>query len=260
MSSPRIRVATYNVHKCRGLDRRISVERIASVIRELDADVIALQEVLHVENGRPQYDQLRRLAALLDGYAPCFGENRESHGGAYGNLTLSRMPILACVNYDVTWRKRERRGCLRTDVSLGNGTLLHLFNLHLGTGFIERRHQARRLLSDEVLNRSEFSGPRIVVGDFNEWTRGLASRMMGDAFEAVEPRAFLRYARTYPGVLPILHLDHFYFDKRLHLHSFRLHRSRQALIASDHLPLVAEFEVANMDMAASRAGNRQLRA
>lgn len=256
MNSPRIRVATYNVHKCRGLDRRISIERIASVIRELDADVIALQEVLRVENGRPQYDQLRRLAALLDGYAHCFGENRELYGGAYGNLTLSRMPITACINYDVTWRKRERRGCLRTDVPLGNGMLLHVFNVHLGTGFVERRHQARRLLSDEVLNRSEFSGPRIVVGDFNEWTRGLASRMMGDAFEAVDPRAFLRYARTYPGVLPLLHLDHFYFDKHLQLHSYRLHRSRVALVASDHLPLVAEFEVTDTDMARNRSRTR----
>jgi endonuclease/exonuclease/phosphatase family metal-dependent hydrolase len=86
------------------------------------------------------------------------------------------------------------------------------------------------------------SGPRIVAGDFNEWTRGLASQLMGDAFEVADPRAFLRYARTYPGVLPLLHLDHFYYDARLSLKSFRLHRSRKALVASDHLPLVAEFE------------------
>jgi endonuclease/exonuclease/phosphatase family metal-dependent hydrolase len=102
---------------------------------------------------------------------------------------------------------------LRTDVILGNDTVLHVFNVHLGTSFIERRHQARRLLSDEVLNRIECRGPRIVVGDFNEWTRGLASRLMVAAFEVVEPRTFLRNARTYPGVLPLLHLDHFYYDK-----------------------------------------------
>jgi endonuclease/exonuclease/phosphatase family metal-dependent hydrolase len=65
---------------------------------------------------------------------------------------------------------------------------------------------------------------------------------MGEAFEVVEPRAFLPHARTYPGVLPLFHLDHFYYDKQLSLKSFRLHRSRKALMASDHLPLIAEFE------------------
>jgi endonuclease/exonuclease/phosphatase family metal-dependent hydrolase len=238
----RIRVATYNIHKCRGLDRRTSPERIAAVIIELEADVVALQEVLDVQNGRPEFDQARQIKSKLAGYGWGFGENRRLHGGAYGNMTLSRFPVQVCHNYDVTWRHREQRGCLRTDVLLGKGTVLHVFNVHLGTSFIERRHQARKLLSDDVLNGIERRGPRIVVGDFNEWTRGLASRLMGEAFEVVEPRAFLRHARTYPGVLPLFHLDHFYYDKQLSLKSFRLHRSRKALIASDHLPLVAEFE------------------
>jgi endonuclease/exonuclease/phosphatase family metal-dependent hydrolase len=237
----RIRVATYNVHKCRGLDRRTDPERIAAIIRELDADVIALQEVLDVHAGRPEYDQARRLEAALQEYRSCFGENRTLHGGGYGNLTLTRLPLATCVNYDITWRDRERRGCLRTDISLRDRSILHLFNVHLGTSFIERRHQARRLLTDAVLEGAGLSGPRIVVGDFNEWTRGLASRLMGKAFASIEPRAHLRYARTYPGVFPLLHLDHFSYDQWLELRSFRLHRSRRALIASDHLPMVAEF-------------------
>ncbi|HZQ24238.1 MAG TPA: endonuclease/exonuclease/phosphatase family protein [Terriglobales bacterium] len=237
-----IRVATYNIHKCRGLDRRTSPERIAAVIRELDADVVALQEVLDVQTGRAEFNQARLINTELKGYAWCFGENRKLFGGPYGNMTLTRLPIKVCQNYDVTWRHHERRGCLRTDLVLGNNAVLHVFNVHLGTSFIERRHQARKLLSAEVLNRTECRGPRIVVGDFNEWTRGLASQLMGEAFDKVNPQAFLRYARTYPGVIPLLHLDHFYYDKQLSLRSFRLHRSRKALIASDHLPLVAEFE------------------
>lgn len=241
--SIRIRVATYNVHKCRGLDRRTNPERIANVITQLDADVVAIQEVLDVRNGRPQFDQARRIQSKLNDYEFCFGENRKLHGGAYGNMTLSRFPVRVCQNYDLTWRHRERRGCLRTDLDLANGTVLHIFNIHLGTSFIERRHQARKLLADQVLNRLEYRGPRIVMGDFNEWTRGLASRLMQDAFEAVEPKAFLRYSRTYPGILPLLHLDHFYYDNKLNLQTFRRHRSREALIASDHLPLVAEFEI-----------------
>lgn len=238
----RIRVATYNVHKCRGLDRRTSPGRIAEVIRELDADVIALQEVLDVRD-HSSYDQARSLGDLLPPYRWCFGENRKLRGGAYGNLTLSRLPFRTCQNYDITWRRRERRGCLRTDVEMAD-IPLHIFNVHLGTSFVERRHQARHLLTDAVLKRANLTGPRLVVGDFNEWTRGLASRLMATEFQAVEPRAHLRHSRTYPGVFPIMHLDHFYYDRQLVLKSFRLHRSRRALLASDHLPLVAEFEFA----------------
>jgi endonuclease/exonuclease/phosphatase family metal-dependent hydrolase len=126
----RIRVATYNVHKCRGMDGRTSPERIATVIAELDADVVAIQEILDVQNGGPEFDQARRINGRLKGYCWYFGENRTLHGGPYGNMTLSRFPVKVWQNYDVTWRHRERRGCLRTDVVLGEGVVLHLFNVH----------------------------------------------------------------------------------------------------------------------------------
>jgi endonuclease/exonuclease/phosphatase family metal-dependent hydrolase len=239
---PMVRVATYNVHKCRGLDRRTNPERIAGIISKLDADVVAVQEVLDVRDGRPEFDQVRRIQSQLLGYEICFGENRGLHGGRYGNLTLSRLPVKVCKNYDITWRHRERRGCLRSDIVLPDGIVLHLFNVHLGTSFVERRRQARMLLGDGVLKRDEYSGPKIVVGDFNEWTYGLASRLMRETFEAAEPRKLLRYPGTYPGILPVLHLDHFYYDEHLRLSSFRVYRTRTSLIASDHLPLVTTFE------------------
>jgi endonuclease/exonuclease/phosphatase family metal-dependent hydrolase len=238
-----VRIATYNVHKCRGLDRRTNPDRIAGVISKLDADIVAVQEIVDAPNGRPEFDQVRRIRSKLTGYEICFGENRTLHGGRYGNLTLSRLPLKDCENYDITWRHRERRGCLRSDVVLPGGAVLHLFNVHLGTSFVERRHQGRKLLGDEVLSRGEYTGPKIVVGDFNEWTRGLVSRLMSQAFEAAEPRKLLRYPRTYPGVFPVLHLDHFYYDEHLRLSAFRVYRTRTSLLASDHLPLVATFEI-----------------
>lgn len=238
-----IRIATYNVHKCRGLDRRTSPQRIAEVIHELDADVVAIQEILNVKHGPAKFDQAHSIHKNLEQYEWRFGENRKLQGGPYGNMTLSRLPIQFCRNYDLTWRRRERRGCLRTDVLTPCGRVLHIFNVHLGTSFFERRHQGRKLLSSEVLSGRDCCGPRVVVGDFNEWTRGLVSRSMADAFESINLRSFMRYTRTYPGVLPLLHLDHFYYDKQLLLKSFCLHRSRTALIASDHLPLVAEFQI-----------------
>jgi endonuclease/exonuclease/phosphatase family metal-dependent hydrolase len=79
------------------------------------------------------------------------------------------------------------------------------------------------------------------LGDFNEWTRGLASRMLSSHLESADIRYHLRRSKTYPGVFPFLHLDHIYHDAELQMASLQLHRSRAALMASDHLPLVAEF-------------------
>ena len=80
-----------------------------------------------------------------------------------------------------------------------------------------------------------------MLGDFNEWTQGLASRLLAEHFKSADIRQHLRRARTYPGLLPLLHLDHICYDPKLELKSLALHGSRDALIASDHLPLVADF-------------------
>lgn len=128
----RFRIATYNIHKCRGMDRRVKPERILEVLREVDADIVALQEVLSVEQD-PQHDHVRFLAAEL-GVHFCFGENRRLYGGGYGNLLLSRFPIRAISNYDITAGQREPRGCLRADIDI-EGADRTLFQRSLGHQF-----------------------------------------------------------------------------------------------------------------------------
>jgi endonuclease/exonuclease/phosphatase family metal-dependent hydrolase len=255
-----LRVATYNIHKCRGLDGKVRPGRIIDVLGRIDADIVALQEVLCIEGGSPDADQARFISQEL-GYEFAFGHNCHMMGGSYGNLLLTRFPIHVSQNYDISFatpvrtRVREPRGCLRADVRLGE-SLLHVFNIHLGTGYFERHQQAQRLLSDSILSR-EVSGPRIVLGDFNEWIRGAASRMMRGLFEAADPRRHLKrrtakpaWHRTYPGVLPVLNLDHIYFDPSLCLEKLTLCRDRTALVASDHLPLVADFHLESSSAAA----------
>jgi endonuclease/exonuclease/phosphatase family metal-dependent hydrolase len=237
------RIVTYNVHKCRGLDRRVRPERIVSVLRETAADVIALQEVLSIEGAQREREQARFFGEEL-GMHYYVGENRRLDGGAYGNVLLSRLPLDHLENYEITWRGREPRGCLRADAHFpGHAAPIHIFNVHLGTAFFERRHQARELVGERILSNPELEGARIVLGDFNEWTHGLASQLLSTHLESADIHHHLRRARTYPGPLPLLHLDHVYYDRALALRRLTLHRSRTALVASDHLPLVADFDL-----------------
>jgi endonuclease/exonuclease/phosphatase family metal-dependent hydrolase len=240
MTSSRLRVVTYNIHKCRGLDRRISPARIISVLKELDADILCLQEVVNAP-GTHLYDQAGEIERALPDYIHRFGANRPLHGGTYGNLTLSRLPVRSWHNHDLTSR-REERGVLQTDIELGPQPL-HVFNVHLGTGFNERRRQARLLLGEKILANPQLASPRLVVGDLNEWTRGLTTHLLRETFQTFSPRHTLRLPATFPGLLPLVTLDHCYYEPPLELIESHLVRTPTALVASDHLPLIADFTI-----------------
>ena len=229
----RFRVATYNVHKCKGIDWRTDPRRIAEVIREFDPDVLALQEVFDFQN---------EAIAQQTGLQFVFGAARNHSGQPYGNAVLTRLPVVESETYDVTTRAREPRKALRAALTLTSSAVLHFFCVHLGTSYFERREQARLLLSDDILGQPSWRGSRIVAGDFNEWTRGLATRMLSGHLQSADIAMHLRRRKTYPGLLPLLHLDHIYYDEKFQLRGMHLHRTRKALLASDHLPLVADFQ------------------
>jgi|SRR5437667_1242515 len=237
---PSLRIVTYNVHRCRGIDNRERPGRIVDVLREVDADVVALQEVLSISGATREKDQAQFIAEEL-GLNHVAGENRKLKGGSYGNVVLSRFPLRLVRNHDISVRARERRGCLHTDVDVAGADTVHVFNVHLGTAYLERRHQGRRLVEEEILSNQELKGARIMLGDFNEWTRGLTTRLLRAHLKSVDVKNYLQRAKTFPGLLPVLHLDHIYFEDRLELKGLTVHRTRKALVASDHLPLVADF-------------------
>ncbi len=236
----RLRIVTYNIHKGQGLDQRVKIERIAKILRAIEADVIALQEVLSVAGKRREDHQAQFLAEELE-YHYRIGENRKIRGGAYGNVTLSRFPISFSCNYDITQHGREERGCLQTDIRFDSRQTLHIYNLHLGTAFTERRYQAHRLVEHEILKGEGKKGARVILGDFNEWVAGLASRLFHSHFQSIHLRPVFGKPRSYPGVLPFLHLDHIYYDRRLELERVETIRNLRTLIASDHLPVIADF-------------------
>jgi len=232
-----LRIATYNIHRCRGLDGRTNPSRVADVIRAIEADVIALQEVIGAGPQSPGHAE--ELGAQL-GMGWVMAPTRHLRGALFGNVVLSRHPIVHHAQYDLSWKTCEPRCCQRVDIAVGDDTL-HLYNVHLGTAFLERRYQAGRLTA--IVHDRRIAQPKVVLGDFNEWTRGLATRLLASHLVSADVRVHLPRAKTYPGVLPFLHLDHIYFEDSLDLEGMALHRSRVALIASDHLPLVADFRV-----------------
>ena len=238
---PEFRIATYNIHKARGVDGRRSVRRIARVIQEIEPDIVALQEVVNHEGRSIEDHQARFLAEEL-GYFHAVGQTRLHGGAVYGNVTLSRWEFELVRPIDLSVTGCERRGALRTDIRVGD-TLLHVFNVHLGVAHNERRVQASRFLEHDLLRAIDLSGARIVLGDFNEWTRGLVSRTLAKEFDRTDLHPHLKRRRTYPALLPFLHLDHIYFDHHLSVSRAWFQMNPRTILASDHVPLVAEMKV-----------------
>jgi endonuclease/exonuclease/phosphatase family metal-dependent hydrolase len=236
-----LRIATYNIHKCRGMDARVRPERVAAVLADLGVDVVALQEVVR---GKKDADQLVVIAKAMGAKHYRFGVTRQYRGADYGNAVISKFPIISHEAYDITASRREPRGCLRADIDIGGRHILRLFNAHLGTGLFERRKQAQMLVEKDLLSNPKFYGSRIVLGDFNEWTRGLTTKLLRAHLVSADLRPYMRRIKTYPGMIPFMHLDHIYFDPRFQLTNVELLRTRASKMASDHLPLIAEFKVA----------------
>lgn len=231
-----MRIVTYNIHKARGMDGRISIKRIAEVLLELEADIIALQEISSA--GDSSQGQVETLASALN-MKSAFGCTRHHHGQPYGNAILTRWPILESRDMELAWTRREKRGCIRADLKTPRGPL-HVFNIHMGTSYFERKHQIRSFLSSKQIHE-DLTGPRVLVGDFNEWIRGVTTKILSEKFESLNLELHVKKLRSYPGLLPLLHLDHIYFERPLLVEKAELIRTRLAKVASDHLPLVATF-------------------
>ena len=233
-----LRIVTYNVHRCQGMDRRTRPARVAEVLRAIGADVLALQEV--IGSGPRGNGHAEELGAAL-GMGWAMAPTRRRRGHLLGNVIMSRLPIRHHTSINLSWRNYSFRNCQRADLLVDGERVLHVYNVHLGTGFAERRYQAEKL--ETFITDRHIRGPKIVVGDFNEWTPGEATSMMLRNLRSIDLMPFLKRRRTYPGILPLVHLDHVYYEGRVELRNVELPRTRKSLLASDHLPLVADLRV-----------------
>ncbi len=238
-----VRLLTYNVHGCRGLDGRISPERIARVIALLEPDIVALQE-LDVRRRRSRLqDQPREIARILR-MNSLFHSTVRVAREEYGTAVLSRWPIRlirAGPLPTLTDRAVENRGALWVAVRSEAGDI-HVVNTHLGLTRGERRLQADALLGPEWLGHPDCREPRILCGDFNMTSRGEVA-----CFDGVCVRARWDQAgpppRTWPSVLPVFRLDHVFFSAGISLRAVEAPRPLRTRIASDHLPVLATFEI-----------------
>ncbi len=245
----KFRILTYNIHRAIGFDRRYKPERIIEIIKKHDADIVLLQEV---DDGVPRsknHDMARVLAEELNYPHFAMGHNVQLRKGRYGNSTMSRFPILSETNIDLTIGKRKRRGCQHTKIQLMNGDksyLLDVFNLHLGLSARERQKQAGQLLrSTEFAYINQFQ-PCIVGGDFNDWRSLLrAFYIEGLGFECATDKKKedkVKALKTYPSFSPKGGLDRVYYRGGLRLLSVQRCDLKLSKVASDHLPVIADFE------------------
>ncbi|MGH7354809.1 MAG: endonuclease/exonuclease/phosphatase family protein [Candidatus Rokuibacteriota bacterium] len=227
-------VVSYNIHRGVGLDLRLDLDRIAAIITETRADVVALQEVVR-DPGGMHTDQAESLAQAL-GMTLVMGDARAWGEGTYGNAVLTRLPVLGTARCDLSHGAREPRGALRVDVAAGDRPV-RVFNAHFGLAFRERRAQVELL--GRFLCAGGGGGPRVLLGDFNEWHPGPVTRRLRREFRS--PRRRLR--RTHPAPFPLFKLDRIYWDAELEADELRVHQSRLARVASDHLPVVAHLRL-----------------
>lgn len=227
-----LKFATYNIHRCIGRDKAADPGRIAAVLREMNADVVALQEVATPPDASGRV--LDILANVIDGVA-VEGMTLWDHRGIYGNALISRMPVTTVHRLDLSVAKREPRGAIDVNLDAGNKSV-RVVTAHLGLRSWERRYQVERILP--LLTEADAADVTVLLGDLNLWNRwSRPLQWLNQVFNTTPAPP------TFPSRRPMLALDRLWIRPRNRLISLHPHRSPLARMASDHLPLVAEIDL-----------------
>ena len=251
-TSTLLRVATYNIHKgVRGVGpgKRLEIHNLGLGVEALDADLVFLQEVRSYHHrdarqfdrtsfGWPKVGQAEFLAP--EGYEVAYRTNAFTRGGEHGNALLSRWPVGDIGHYDVSDHRFEQRGLLHVPVQW-HGVEIHAIVCHFGLIHSSRVRQADRLSAYIKANVPK-RAPLIVAGDFNDWGEKLDGSMkLSGLHRATAPDG--RRPLTYPSRVPVFSLDRVY-TRGLRCVSTFVPRGNSWARMSDHLPLVAELDLA----------------
>lgn len=248
-ASPRksLRILTYNVHNCAGMDGYISPRRIARVIEREDPDIVALQEVDVGQRRSERQDQAKLIARYLDMYhhfhpAIAIGEEE------YGDAILSTLPLevmrSGMLPRRYSWLVDEPRGALWVSIDIGGGQKVQVLNTHFGMWKRERGLQAEALLGEEWLQSPACQGPVLLCGDFNSPPNSAVCKRFKTHLRDIqehladhEPRA------TFASPFPLHRIDHIFISEHWKVKSIRIPRTHLARVSSDHLPLVVDLDL-----------------
>ena len=236
MANGVFRVATYNVHGCVGGDGRHDPERVAAVIGELQADIVALQEFTYPASVALETREPVGLT-MVDRYECALGPTRQSVTQCFGNALFTRHPILDVHRIDLSMARREPRGALAATIDV-RGTPVHVLAAHLGLRVRERRFQVQQILDylDAVAHT-----PLIVLGDFNDWLPGRSVVQVLDERLGRAPTP-----ASFPVRWPVAPLDRIWVRPLAALRGIFRHTTATARLASDHFPVAADIETAPM--------------
>jgi endonuclease/exonuclease/phosphatase family metal-dependent hydrolase len=251
-----VRIVTYNIHSCVGLDRRYDPARVAAVLREIGAGIACLQEVGFRRRGDPILDQAAYLAEATGCSVLC-GTGLRDHSRRFRNAILTRFPVLALGAIDLGIPGCEPRGAIDADLLI-DGRVVRVIATHFGLRREERHLQSNRViaaLSAPLPPGRQPAATVLVMGDLNEWRgrKGGIRALEGRLGPSVAPR-------TFPSFMPLLALDRIYVDAHTDLQAVEVYRSPLARVASDHLPVVGTLSWGEPSEAALPPLRREKRA
>lgn len=240
------RLLTYNVHRCVGVDRRLDVARVAAVIAEFEPDIVCLQE-LDVGRARTGFtDQARSIADALS-MSVHFHAAMRVEAELYGDAILTHRPERLVRSGALPSVRGvpglEPRGALWAAIDI-DGVEVNVINTHLGLVPREQRLQAAALCGKEWLGHADCAGPTLVTGDFNATSLTRPYQAFAARLDDAQRRLRLRpTVKTFPSSFPAIRIDHCFVSPEITITGVQAPFSPLARMASDHLPLVVDFEV-----------------
>lgn len=240
------RIVTYNVHRCVGNDRRLDVARVAAVLAALEPDIVALQELDVGRRRTGHADQAHEIARHL-AMTHHFHAALEVEEERYGDAILTRYPERLVKagplpGYDRI-RALEPRGALWVEVTI-DGRPVQIINTHLGLVPREQQLQAAHLAGPAWLEHPQCQGDMILLGDFNATMSSLVYRTLTRRLQPARRLAVRRQpTSTFPSQLPVLRIDHIFVGGSVQVGDVSAPFDPLTRVASDHLPLVMDFEL-----------------
>ena len=253
-SNEAIRIMTYNVHACVGMDGELSPERIARVIAQSGANIVCLQELDVFRRRSGNRDQAHAIAEHLEmsfQFHPAWRLEEER----FGNATLSRFPMRIIEKKGLHQYKedRSRRSALWVEIDIDPQVSLQVINTHLSIYPKEQLIQAKELI-EEWIEPAKLLGPVVLCGDFNARPNSASHKAFTEAMKDVEVFTASRTEATYFSPFPLTRVDHIFVTEELQATSLQIIKTRMAKVASDHLPLIADLK---FDLSALSSGKQQ---